>query len=1179
MIQRMMMVGLLVLSGSRAIMADEDLAKGFVAPPDSARPWVYGFWLNGNLTRDGITADLEAMKRVGISGMMLMEVKLGVPKGPVPFGSPQWTEMFKHLCSEASRLGLKVVVNNGTSWSGSSGPWITPELSMQQVVFSETTVAGPAHAEITLPQPKAVANFYRDIAVLALPAAANKAVARNQVLDLSGKYKEGRLTWNAPKGQWVVIRFGHTSTGANTPHAPETAMGLECDKLSKEAVELHFNSYMGKLITAVGPLAPRTFRSIHIDSWEVGGQNWSPRFRQDFQRLRGYDPLPLLPILAGRILDNQEVTDRFQNDMQQTVSDLGVTNYAGHLRELAHRRGLRLSIEAYDWTPLSEMTYGGQADDPMCEFWSLGHGCGWPWGGNTYYSCTEMSSTAHTYGKRIVPAEAFTAMNTERYQLYPGSELKTLGDWAFCEGVNRMVFHRYAFQPWADRRPGMSMGPFGLHYERTQTWWEMSKAWHEYLARCQYLLQKGLFVADVCYLQTDAYEQRFTPPVARVGDPPDRPTYDFDGCTCEVLLTRMSVKDGRLVLPDGMRYRVLVMPENRVLSPRSLAKIKDLVAAGATVIGAPPLKSPGLTDYPAADAEVKRLVGEVWGDCDGKTVVEHAYGRGRVFWGKSAEEVLGGMGIPPDFAQQGTAFGNALRYIHRTIDGAEFYFVANKTTVPIESLCAFRAAGLRPELWWPQTGRIEHPAVYDAGAKSTRLPLKLGPADSVFVVFRRDAKADPDRILSVVGNDGSRLSAVGHPDGNEDGSYVDTFSMVGWVKPAADITLPSQATSGTTGTSDNRNDVIYPPPAHDVFGWSYAGAGLSVGTNGVCVYEHGAHYLAAPLVHPAPITDWTHVAVIYQDGVPSLYLNGIFARKGLKGPLKVHSGLGVSHARGLPPAFRGKIVGLTQFPRALNAEDIRRQMQSSSPDKLARDLNRVLSVFHEREGYSLVTSEGGSYVLTTADGKTRQVVVPTPPKPLAIEGRWEVSFTPNCGAPPKVVLDKLISWSEHADPGVKHYSGTATYHIDFKAPTEMVSKGRQLSLDLGRVEVMAEVTLNGKNLGILWKPPYRADVNSAVHAGKNTLEVKVANLWINRMIGDEELPEDSDRLWDGSLDDGTLTSWPKWLQEGKPSPAGRLTFTTHRQWKKGEPLQPSGLLGPVMIRAMQRLEVKTQAVQ
>ena len=299
-----------------------------------------------------------------------------------------------------------------------------------------------------------------------------------------------------------------------------------------------------------------------------------------------------------------------------------------------------------------------------------------------------------------------------------------------------------------------------------------------------------------------------------------------------------------------------------------------------------------------------------------------------------------------------------------------------------------------------------------------------------------------------------------------------------------------------------------------------------------------------------------------------------WCRQVIKGRMQVHSGIGVSHARGLPPPFRGEIVGLTQFPSALDAAGIRRQMQSSSPEKLASDLNRVLSISHEGGGYAILASQGGRYVLTRADGKMRNVVVPSPPKPLAIEGSWEVSFTPNWGAPPKVVLNKLISWSEHADPGVKYYSGTATYRINFSVPVDMVAKQRQLWLDLGKVEVMADVTLNGTNVGILWKSPYRAEVTSAMQAGANTLEVKVANLWINRMIGDEELPEDSDRVWGGELTDGTLKSWPKWLEEGKPSPTGRLTFTTHRQWKKGEPLRPSGLLGPVMLRAVEQIEVK-----
>ena len=313
---------------------------------------------------------------------------------------------------------------------------------------------------------------------------------------------------------------------------------------------------MGRLIADNRPLSGqgKVLVSTHIDSWEVGSQNWTPRMREEFQKRRGYDLLPLLPTFTGRVVDSLEVSERFLWDLRQTVSDMLIENYAGHFRALANRHGLRLSIEAYDGVPCDEMTYAGQADEPMAEFWS------WDKFGAAY-SCTEMASAAHVYGKRILGAEAFTATDAEKWLGHP-AYIKDLGDWAFCEGINRFVFHRYAMQPWTnpDRKPGMSMGPWGLHYERTQTWWEQSKAWHEYLARCQYLLQQGLFVADVCYLQPEGAPRRFAPPPTAMSAPYVRGGYNFDGCTPEVVLKRMSVQDGRIVLPDGMSYRVLVLP-------------------------------------------------------------------------------------------------------------------------------------------------------------------------------------------------------------------------------------------------------------------------------------------------------------------------------------------------------------------------------------------------------------------------------------------------------------------------------------------------------------------------------------------------------------------------------------------------------------------------------------------
>ena len=261
----------------------------------------------------------------------------------------------------------------------------------------------------------------------------------------------------------------------------------------------------------------------------------------------------------------------------------------------------------------------------MGEFWS------WSRYGAAE-SCTEMASAAHIYGKPILGAESFTANSGEKWQDYPGS-IKELGDWAFCEGINRFVFHRYALQPWTNpnRPPGMSMGPWGLHYERTQTWWEQSKAWHEYLARCQYMLRQGLFAADLCFLEPEASPLGFHSPV-KSGH--DRPGYPFDGCTPEVVLTRMSVKDGRLVLPDGMSYRMLILPKVGAMTPRLLEKIKELVAASATVVGGPPSKSPSLSDYPKCDERVKSLAAQLWGTGEPPTEpATRPFGKGKIIWG------------------------------------------------------------------------------------------------------------------------------------------------------------------------------------------------------------------------------------------------------------------------------------------------------------------------------------------------------------------------------------------------------------------------------------------------------------------------------------------------------------------------------------------------------------------
>ncbi|MCL4193564.1 MAG: hypothetical protein KJZ87_17640, partial [Thermoguttaceae bacterium] len=392
---------------------------------------------------------------------------------------------------------------------------------------------------------------------------------------------------------------------------------------------------------------------------------------------------------------------------------------------------LRFTIEAYG-SPCDNLPYAGRCDEPMGEFWI---------GGGAIETCRGMASAAHIYGLPIVGAEAFTAGDAERWKEHPAS-IKALGDRAFCEGINRFVFHRYALQPWEDREPGMTMGPWGIHYERTQTWWEETPAWHEYLARCQYLLRQGLFVADICYLQPEASPQGF--------QEHDRHGYNWDQCTAEVVLSRMTVREGRITLPDGMSYRLLVLPNVRSMTPGLLAKIGELVKAGATVVGPRPLRSPSLSGHPQCDREVERLAAAIWGDGPDNEAGEHRFGQGRVVWGLAPERVLAQAGVKPDFTSR-----QRLRFIHRAAGETDIYFVSNPQPHELTSVATFRVSGKQPELWWPDTGRMERAAMYREQDGRTSVLLPLGPSGSVFVVFRE--KGTSSDTLAAISRDGQML--------------------------------------------------------------------------------------------------------------------------------------------------------------------------------------------------------------------------------------------------------------------------------------------------------------------------------------------------------------------------------------------------------------------------------------
>jgi hypothetical protein len=1088
---------LAVVLAARAWAQEEKgpAAASFAKPPRADKPWVYWFWLNGNLTKEGMTADLEAMHRVGIGGVIIMEVDQGVPLGPVAFGGDKWRELFKHMISEAARLGIEVDMNNDAGWNGSGGPWVKPEHAMQRVVWTETIVEGGAKVEKSLPRPQAVRDYYRDIAVLAFrtpaaeadaktrvrvdhlegktavgreqiapkanyPAVAADAVVTGAIVDISDKMDaQGKLTWDVPAGKWTILRIGHTLTGVVNAPAPKSGEGLECDKLSREAYDAFWAGFMAKLIDDVGPEAGKALAYTHIDSWENGSQNWTPKMREEFKKRRGYDMLPWLSVITGHVVGSVEQSERFLWDLRKTIAELNNENYAGRAAELAHQHGMKLSIEAYGSGLFDDISYGGIADMPMGEFWI---------GGGAMETLKNMSSAGHVYGRNVIGAEAFTAVTEVAKWMNTPYSIKALGDTAFCEGINRFVFHRYAMQPWLDRVPGMTMGPWGIHYERTETWWEQTGPWHDYLARCNYLLRQGLYVADICYVQTE------DAPNGLAYGP--RTAYAFDACSSEAVLTRMKVEDGRLVLPDGMSYRVLVLTPSETMTPAMLGKIKELVENGATVIGSRPQKSPSLTNYPNCDSEVSRLADQLWADCDGNGVKEHRLGKGRVICGKTPEAVQAEIGVAPDFQSDITAQTPTSRYIHRTADGTDVYFVSNSSPRAVDTDCVFRVTGKHPELWHPDTGRIEPVAIYEQIKGGTRIPLRLDRSGSVFVVFRPDA-GTTDPVVALT----------------RDGK-----SVIGAARPAGK-TVVQKAVYGVLGDAARTRDVTKQAQA---------------------MVDRGELSF--------------HVARMAADGDPAF---GI---------------------------VKTLTVDFTVDGKPCRASATDPQFITLTPESDPLDAR----VVDDGGKLCIEAAKPGRYELKTASGKTASVEVPAIPKAVDVAGPWVLGFPEGWDAPKSVKLDKLISWSQHPDKGVKYFSGTADYKTTFHVSGEMLGQNRHIYLDLGDVREIARVKVNGKDLGILWKAPFRLDVTDAVQAGDNALEVQVTNNWINRMIGDEQLPEDSKRH-----PEGNLVEWPKWLLEGKPSPTGRRTFTTWRHWRKDSPLAESGLLGPVTVSATQRADV------
>lgn len=1296
--------------------APGDLARNFANPPQAARAHTWWHWMNGHVTKKGITLDLEAMKEIGIGGFQNFNAGTGIPKGPIEYLSPEWLDLTKHAIAEANRLGLQYQMHNCPGWSSSGGPWITPELSMQKVTYTETIVSGGKQVSVNLPEPLKRLDYYKDTFVIAYPSLLNErkewyrdltkisssagdidlqkiiqgdakkpavvpwsadkpgymllefaeplnvcsvfayadvqkptvdgqqtppdpiivevsadgqhyqqvgtiqrtgaetpgvcnfpsvatkyvklifnGVARVNQLQLftaariddwAGKANygpmksvrafdkpdddishipatdiidpakviditsfmdaDGHLKWDAPAGTWTVLRMGYTPTGRLNKSAPTTGEGLECDKYSKEAFDYHFDKMFEHLLPALKAIADKSTIGVLIDSYEVGFQNWTKDFDKQFYVNRGYSLVKYLPALTGRAVGSAEDTERFLWDFRRVQADLMADNYYGRCTKRCHENGFLSYTEPYNGGPFEELQAGSRVDVNMGEFWvrTLQY----------RHSVKLAASVQHVNGRKIVGAESFTGYAMySKWQEYPYA-LKAYGDLMYTKGLNRFIFHRFAHQPHPDVVPGMTMGPWGMHFDRTNTWWKPGKAWLTYIARCQHVLQQGMFIADLLY-----YTNADAPGLDLSNRPspsPEPPAgYDFDYINTESLLKRVSVKNGRIVLPDGMSYRMLILPD-RDSMPLSVAeRLHQLVEQGMVLYGRKPLRPTGLGDN---KEKFKRVTTALWGT--GKTTSVRTAGKGKIYWGQPLKSVLTGLGVGPDFTCASQTPDASINYIHRRIDGAEVYFVANARRRPENVICTFRASGLVPEIWDADTGTTRKVTAYKTLNGFTEIPLQLDPSGSVFIVFNKRA-VTTGALLSVSKNNVELIPAVlkQHSPVSNAG-VIDDFSLVAWIKPECDVYVPNdpnnslQKFKGTSAIFSALRD------GQLLYGKGHAICGMTAGRNGFVVFERGSKDMDEVLSKNVFLSGWTHIALVYNKGVPSVYINGKLAIAGTAASgMTVHPGIYNEHLDEEMTFFEGDLSGKALYKEALSAAQVAKLAES-------RELPQLPDIsFNSPNTNGVLFWQNGMYSIIR-HGKNERISINNAQHDPLISQPWKVSFPPNLGAPAQITLPQLQSLHLHPENGVKYFSGTATYTNQFDIAA-LPKKGQRVFIDLGEVEVIAEVAINGKPVATLWKQPFMTDISNFIRQGVNQLEVKVTNLWPNRLIGDEQLPNSYDYSVVGNNQRGGIKAMPDWYVKSQPKPNdGRVTFTTWRHHLKQSPLLASGLVGPVVIR-------------
>ncbi|MBR5175287.1 MAG: glycoside hydrolase [Bacteroidales bacterium] len=753
----------LLLSGCSDTVSLKSLAEDFGSPDDAYGTECWWWWLNGNVSKEAISSELNAMKDRHFRGAMIFDAgghdqrgNKDIPTGP-KFGSPEWNDLFVYALDEARRLELEIGFNIQSGWN-LGGPPVTPVNAAKQVTISEVEVEGGGSRTVTLEKPRVNKDFYKDIAVLAFPVSEDEKSPAVTFLDyksavhelggsapdcrflldnerpdkrVEGKesYKvslggirdltdhlteDGTLQWEFPEGRWVVMRVGFTCTNAAVSTSSDSWQGNVLDYMSSEAFDFYWKTVVDPILEAASDHVGKTLKYMETDSWECGGMNWTEGFQDDFKEYNGYDIISYLPVLGGYVVDDLVTSNAFLADFRKTVAHLVAENHYRLFAEYAHQRGIGIQPESAGphAGPLDGLKNYSYSDIVMSEFWSPSPHRPEP---PTRFFLKQASSAAHIYGKKIVAAESFTTIgphwNDELWR-----DQKSAFDHEVCAGLNRVYLHTFSSSPAAMGLPGQEYFA-GTHINPRVTWWGESGPFFDYLRRVQMIAQNGRFVADVLYYYGDHVPNVFP---FKHSDPAGAiPGFDYD-VVDETVLQRLTVKDGKVVTPTGMEYRVLVLPDHGVLSLEALRAVKGLADKGAVVLGPKPERLVSLKGGEEAREEFARLSNEL----SEKGLVGNI----------PARKYLMSNGIKMDFSIAG-ASDSDFDHIHYLIGGKDVYFVSNLTEEAKSVSCSFRVAGRQPELWDALSGTIREAVAFRQEDGLTTVPLEFGPYGSIIVVF------------------------------------------------------------------------------------------------------------------------------------------------------------------------------------------------------------------------------------------------------------------------------------------------------------------------------------------------------------------------------------------------------------------------------------------------------------